>query len=198
MIMARTMMTVRCLLVAAAVPIAAAAQDTTAAKAALLAADRAAASSEAALRSALAPTATVLLPGREILHGRAAFEPHLAQAMPGRHGAAWTPLHAVVAAGRSFGCTTGVLHLAPADSMQPSTGRYAACWRQARTGAWRMVALSVAYAPPAVKSLPDTIAAAPGSTGTPAARGARAAARAAARTVAGAAGVCRVSSHRPV
>lgn len=141
------------------------AQDTTAAKASLLAADRAAAADEAALRRAMAPRAVVLLGGADILHGVAAYDPHLAQAAPPR--GTWTPVHAVVSADGTFGCTTGVLHRTPADSTQASAGRYASCWRRGRGGAWRLLALSIAVAPPSVRSLPDSIAAPPGSTGVP-------------------------------
>jgi ketosteroid isomerase-like protein len=159
----RAPMTWRAWAAMVAFPAVSVAQDTTAAKASLLAADRAAASSEAALRRVMAPRAVVLLGGFNILHGAAAFGPHLAQAAPAR--GAWTPVHAVVSADGTFGCTTGVLHRTPADSTQASTGRYASCWRRARGGRWRLLALSIAVAPPSVRTLPDSIAAAPGSTG---------------------------------
>lgn len=162
----------RALRLSALVPIALVAQDTTATKAALIAADREAAANKMAWSATLAPRATVLLPGQEILHGRAAFAPHLTRLAWGRTPA-WTPVHAAVAANGGFGCTTGVLHLVATDSTQPSTGRYLACWRRTRNAQWRIIAWSAALAPPAVKTLPDSLGNPPGSTGVRAGRGAR-------------------------
>ncbi len=177
----------RALLLAAALPlaqgvaqgVAQGAPDTTAAKASLLAADRAAAQVAAqagVLAAAFAPTATALLPGLDILRGIAALTPHMAAlgtAAP-RGATAWTPLQAVVSRDGSLGCTSGVLHRVASDSTQPRTGRYANCWQRGRDGAWRLLALSQVYAPAQVSTLPDSLPAAPGSTGTTAARGANA------------------------
>lgn len=143
------------------------AQDTTATKAALLAADRAAATSETALAAAIDAHASVLLPDRAILTGRSAFAPHLAiivRAPVAR--LAWTPVHAVVSHDGTLGCTTGVLHLTAPDSTMPTTGRYAACWSRTKGGPWRMLTLARVDAPRQVKSLPDSMPGAPGSTGT--------------------------------
>lgn len=164
------------LMAIAAVPLALGAQDTTAAKASLLAADRAAASGRVALALSVAPRATVLLPGRDVLRGTAEYrQPLGAFLLHGRRDHAWTAAHAVVSRDGTFGCTTGVLHLAPADSTEPSSGRYVACWRHARAGGWVMVALDMTHAPPQVKSLPDSISGAPASSGVAAPRGLRAA-----------------------
>ncbi|MFA6167497.1 MAG: hypothetical protein WC700_12840 [Gemmatimonadaceae bacterium] len=169
-------MTARFLTLGAALPAVLAAQDTTATKASLLSADRTAASGAAALRRAMAPAAAVLLAGENVLHGEAAWTARLAVLAAAPEGrAAWTPVHAVVSRDGGFGCTTGVLHLAPADSTQPTTGRYAACWRRDVDGTWRMLVLSRAAAPPLVKSLPDSLSGAPGSTGVATPRDARAA-----------------------
>lgn len=169
-------MTVRFLILGAALPVAVAAQDTTTTKASLLLADRAAATSAAALRRAMSSGASVLLPGENILRGEADWAARLAALAAAPEGrAAWTPLHAVLSRDGSFGCTTGVLYLAPADSAQPTTGRYAACWRRDADGNWRMLALSRAPAPPSVTSLPDSLPGGPGSTGVAAPRDARAA-----------------------
>ena len=184
----------RTVVVGLALPVMLNAQDTTVATRALLAADQAASMSEAALRSALVPSASVLVPGSDILHGVSAYAPVLARIAPVQGGAsAWTPVHAVRSADARFGCTTGVLHLSAADSTKPSTGRYVACWRRTRGGAWRMVALSAAYAPPAVRTLPAVIANAPGSAISPgvpriagAGRAGRGARRAGAAAMAGA------------
>lgn len=165
-------MMMRRLLAAAALPCALGAQDTTAAKASLLAADRAASASSAAFRNALASNASVLVPDRNILRGRSDYTAHLTSltaAPQGQH--AWTPVHAVVSRDGLFGCTTGVLHLVAADTTQPSTGRYAACWRRASGGAWQLLAVSRIAAPARVKSLPDSMPGAPGSTGVGAPRG---------------------------
>jgi len=162
----------RALWLMAALPMALAAQDTTTAKASLLAADRAAGTSATALARALAPDASLLLPGLDVMRGRAAWTSHLpalATASGGRH--AWSPLHAVVSRDGTLGCTTGVLHLVAADTTQPGTGRYAACWKRERVGAWRMMALARAHAPPRALSLPDSLPGAPGSTGTVAPKG---------------------------
>lgn len=161
------------LILGVALPVALAAQDTTATKAALLSADRMAASSEAALRRTMAPAAAVLIPGENVLRGAAAWAARLAALATAPEGsAAWTPVHAVVSRDGGFGCTTGVLHLVAADSAQPTTGRYAACWRREDDGHWRILALARAAAPPSVKSLPDSLPAGPGSTGVAAPRGA--------------------------
>jgi ketosteroid isomerase-like protein len=152
-------------------PVALAGQDTTAIKASLLGADRTAASSEASLRQAMAPGAAVLIPGENVLRGEAAWAGRLAAlVMPAEGRAAWTPLHAVVSRDGGFGCTTGVLHLASADSARPVTGRYAACWQREGDGRWRLLALSRSPAPPSVRSLPDSLPGAPGSTGVVAPR----------------------------
>lgn len=170
----RFAMRVRFLILGAALPVALAAQDTTAIKASLISADRAAASSEAALRRAMSPEASVLLSGENVLRGAAAWTARLAAIATAHEGrAAWTPVHAVVARDGGFGCTTGVLHLIPADPAQPATGRYAACWRREGDGQWRMLALSHAAAPPSVTSLPDSLPGSPGSAGVAAPRGAR-------------------------
>ncbi|MDP1890679.1 MAG: DUF4440 domain-containing protein [Gemmatimonadaceae bacterium] len=169
-------MTVRFLILGAILPVALAAQDSASAKAALLTADRIAATSASALRRAMSPAATVLLPGENILRGQDAWTARLealATAPTGR--AAWTPVHAVVSRDGGFGCTTGVLHLFPADSAQPTTGRYAACWRREGDGTWRLLALARAAAPLSVTSLPDSLPGGPGSTGVAAPRDARAA-----------------------
>ncbi|MBI2408176.1 MAG: nuclear transport factor 2 family protein [Gemmatimonadetes bacterium] len=140
------------------------AQDTTAAKASLLEADWAAARDTAAWRRALAPRATVLAPGRPVLHGAEQYEPALASLRAvTSDNPAWTPVLAVVARDGSFGCTTGIWHVANADTTRPSTGRYLGCWRRTRREAWRLVALSVAFAPPSVRSLPPVIERAPAS-----------------------------------
>ncbi len=168
-------MTIRSLILGAALPVALVAQDTTATKASLLSADRAAASSEAALRRVMSPEAVVLLPRENVRRGAAAWTAQLAALARAPEGqAAWTPVHAVVSRDGGFGCTTGVLHLVSADPAKPTTGRYAACWRR-ENESWRMLVLSLAAAPPSVKSLPDSLPGAPGSTGVPAPRGARAA-----------------------
>jgi ketosteroid isomerase-like protein len=170
----RAAMTTRAFMLGLLLPIAAAGQDTTAIKASLLHADRTAASSEASLRQAMAPGAAVLIPGEDVLRGEAAWSGRLTTLVaPAEGRAAWTPLHAVVSRDGGFGCTTGVLHLASADSTRPTTGRYAACWQREGDGRWRMLALSRAPAPPSVKSLPDSLPGAPGSTGAAAPRGAR-------------------------
>jgi ketosteroid isomerase-like protein len=167
-------MTIRLLLLGATLPAALAAQDTTTAKSQLLAADRAAASSEIAFRAALSPGAALLLPGENILRGEDAWRARLGALTASPAGrAAWTPVHAVVSRDGILGCTTGVLHLVPADSTQSSTGRYAACWRRVGDGNWRILALSRAAAPPSVKSLPESLLGAPGSTGVAAPRDAR-------------------------
>jgi len=167
-------MTTRVFMLGVLLPVALAGQDTTAAKASVLGADRTAASSEAAFRQAMAPGASVLLPGENVLRGEAAWSARLAALMTSSAGrAAWTPVHAVVSRDGGFGCTTGVLHLAAADSAQPATGRYAACWHREGDGRWRILALSRAPAPPSVKSLPDSLPGAPGSTGVAAPRAAR-------------------------
>lgn len=165
---------IRYVVFGAVLPVALAAQDTTATKASLLRADGTAASSEAALRQAMAPGAAVLLPGENVLHGAAAWSARLAPLVTAPEGrAAWTPVHAVVSRDGRFGCTTGVLHLVPADSTQPATGRYAACWHREGDGNWRILALSRVSAPPSVKSLPDSLPGAPGSTGAMAPRDVR-------------------------
>jgi len=165
-------MTHRRLLIAAAFPLSLSAQDTTATKASLLAADRAAAAGAAALADALAPDAALLLPGLDIRRGHAEYAPYLAAIAASAEGrAAWTPLHAVVSRDGGFGCTTGVLHLAAAESTQPSTGRYLACWARDRRGTWRMHALSRLASPARLKALPDGLAGAPGSSGVAAPRG---------------------------
>lgn len=165
---------IRYVIFGAVLPVALAAQDTTAAKTSLLNADRTAASSEAALRRAMAPGAAVLLPGEDVLAGQAAWTARVATLVTTPEGhAAWTPVHAVVSRDGGFGCTTGVLHLAPADSARPSTGRYAACWQREGDGNWHILALSHAYSPSSVKSLPDSLPGAPGSTGVMAPRDAR-------------------------
>jgi ketosteroid isomerase-like protein len=156
------------------------AQDTTAVKASLLAADRLASTRETALRSALAPTATVLLPNLDILRGRPAYAVPVAAMTKGAAGrpvgrAAWTPVHAIVSHDGSFGCTTGVLHFVASDSTQPTTGRYAACWQRAGRGAWQMIAWSSVAARARVTSLPDSIPGAPGSSGAAVSRGVHAA-----------------------
>lgn len=167
-------MLVRALMAALLLPSVLVAQDTTAAKASLLQADRDAATSAATWRRVLAPRASVLIPGRAVLHGNAQYEPALPALRTVRDGeAAWTPVHAVVSADGDFGCTTGIWHLAPADSTKSSTGRYAGCWRRTRRGEWRQLSLSVSYAPPAVKSLPTIIERAPGSSGMAAPRRSR-------------------------
>ncbi len=167
-------MTTRVFMLGVLLPIALAGQDTTAAKASVLRADRMAASSEAALRQAMASGAALLLPGENVLRGEAAWSARLSALMRSAEGrAAWTPVHAVVSQDGSVGCTTGVLHLASADSAQPATGRYAVCWRRDGDGRWRMLALSRAPAPPSVKSMPDSLPGAPGSTGVAAPRAAR-------------------------
>lgn len=155
----------------AVLPFALRAQDTTATKAALIAADRAAAAGASALAVAMAPDATVLLPGENVLRGTAAFArvlPSMARATAGN--AAWTPVHAVVSRDGAFGCTTGVLHLPAADSTEPRTGRYASCWQRDAAGSWHLVAHSRDNAPARVGSLPDSLPLAPGSTGTNAPR----------------------------
>ena len=168
-------MSARFLILGAALPAVLAAQDTTATKASLLSADRTAASGAAALRRAMAPGAAVLLDGENVLRGEAAWTARLAVLAAAPEGrAAWTPVHAVVSRDGGFGCTTGVLHLVPADPAKPTTGRYAACWRR-ENDSWRMLVLSRSAAPPSVQSLPDSLPGAPGSTGVAAARGARAA-----------------------
>ena len=168
-------MSARFLILGAALPAVLAAQDTTATKASLLSADRTAASSAAALRRAMAPGAAVLLDGENVLRGEAAWTARLAVLAAAPEGrAAWTPVHAVVSRDGGFGCTTGVLHLVPADPAKPTTGRYAACWRR-ENDSWRMLVLSRSAAPPSVQSLPDSLPGAPGSTGVAAPRGARAA-----------------------
>jgi ketosteroid isomerase-like protein len=137
-----------------------------------MAADRAAAADAKGLQGALASDAVVLLPGENVLRGRANYArviPRMAAAPVG--SAAWTPVHAVVSRGGDFGCTTGVLHLVPADSTKPSTGRYANCWRKASNGAWQLVAHSQSPTAPQVKVLPDSIPGAPGSIGTGAPKG---------------------------
>ena len=167
-------MSLRFHILGAVLPVALAAQDTTATKASLLRADRAAASSEEALRRAMSPAAAVLLPGEHVLRGAATWTARLtalATAPEGR--AAWTPVHAVVSRDGGFGCTTGVLHLVATDSAQPTTGRYAACWRREGDGSWRILTLAGAPAPPSVKSLPDSLLGGPGSTGVAAPRDAR-------------------------
>lgn len=167
-------MTVRLLFLGVALPVALAAQDTTATKASLLSADRVAASSEAALRRAMSPGAAVLLPGENVLRGEATWTARLAALTTAPESrAAWTPVHAVVSRDGGFGCTTGVLRLVAADAAQPTTGRYAACWRRDGDGNWRILALSHAAATPSVKSLPDSLPGGPGSTGVAAPRGAR-------------------------
>lgn len=167
-------MTARLCWIGVLMPVALAGQDTTAAKASVLRADRTAATREAAFRQAMAPGAAVLLPGENVLRGEAAWSARLGALMPAAAGGpAWTPVHAVVSRDGGFGCTTGILHLAPADSTRPSTGRYAACWRREGDGPWRMLALSRAPAPPSVKSMPDSLPGAPGSTGVAAPRAAR-------------------------
>lgn len=167
-------MTVRFLIFGAALPVALAAQDTTATKASLLSADRTAATSEAAMRRAMAPGAAVLLPGENVLRGEAAWTTRLAALATAPEGrAVWTPVHAVVSRDGGLGCTTGVLHLSAANSTQPTTGRYAACWRREGDGTWRMLALSRAAAPPSVTSLPESLPGAPGSTGAAAPRDGR-------------------------
>lgn len=169
-------MIARILIVGMTLPVALAAQDTTAAKASLLGADRMAASSATALRRAMLPTAAVLLPGENVLRGETAWSGRLAALVTAPEGrAAWTPLHAVVSRDGVLGCTTGVLHLVPADSAQPTIGRYATCWQRDGADRWRMLALSRAPALPSVKSLPDSLPGAPGSTGVAAPRNARAA-----------------------
>lgn len=167
-------MRIRCLLAGAVLPLSLAAQDTTTTKASLMAAERSAISNAATLRQALTPAATVLLPDRPILHGASMYESHLAEVSPDR-GTIWTSVHAVVAPDGGFGCTTGIVRRPIADAAHPSAGRYVACWRRGRGGDWRIVALSVLYAPAAVRSLPDTLAAPPGSTGVRGMRRARAA-----------------------
>ena len=158
-------MSARFLILGAALPAVLAAQDTTATKASLLSADRMAASSAAALRRAMAPGAAVLLDGENVLRGEAAWTARLAVLAAAPEGrAAWTPVHAVVSRDGGFGCTTGVLHLVPADPAKPTTGRYAACWRR-ENDSWRMLVLSRSAAPPSVQSLPDSLPGAPGSTG---------------------------------
>jgi ketosteroid isomerase-like protein len=167
-------MTVRFLILGAALPVALAAQDTSATKASLLSADRMAASSEAALRRAMSPGAALLLPGESVLRGAAAWTARLTSLATAPEGrAAWTPVHAVVSHDGGFGCTTGVRHLVATDSAQPTTGRYAACWRRADDGSWRILAFSSAPAPTSVKSLPDALPGGPGSTGMAAPRDAR-------------------------
>ena len=167
-------MTVRFLILGAALPVALAAQDTTATKASLLSADRSASSSEAGLRRAMSSGAALLLPGENVLRGAAAWEARLAVLATAPEGrAAWTPIHAVVSRDGGFGCTTGVLNLVATDSTQPTTGRYAACWRREDDGPWRILALSSAPAPTSVKSLPDVLPSGPGSTGVTAPRDAR-------------------------
>lgn len=167
-------MTYRAFAFVLALPLALSAQDTTAAKASLLAADRAASASVAALARALTPDASVLLPGLDVLRGRAAYAPHLPLLMKSASGhAPYTPLHAVVSRDGQFGCTTGILHPAASDSTQPTAGRYAACWQRVRNGAWQMTALHASPAPPQVKALPDSIANAPASSGAAAPRGAQ-------------------------
>ena len=164
------------LMAVAAVPLALGAQDTTSAKASLLAADRAAASGRVALALSVAPRATVLLPGRNVLRGTAEYrQPLGAFLVDVRNDRAWTPVHAVVSRDGTLGCTTGVLHLASADSTKPSTGRYLACWRHPRAGGWVMVALDMTQAPPQVRALPDSISGAPASSGVAAPRRLRAA-----------------------
>jgi ketosteroid isomerase-like protein len=166
----------RILVAIAALPLTLGAQDTTAAKASLLNADRAAASGRVALALSAAPQATVLLPARGILRGAPAYRQPLTEFLSRARGTtAWTAAHAVVSRDGTLGCTTGVLHLSAPDSTAPTTGRYVACWRHARAGGWVMVALSVATAPAQVKSLPDSIGAAPASGGTAAPRRVRAA-----------------------
>ena len=163
-------MSARFLILGAALPAVLAAQDTTATKASLLSADRTAASGAAALRRAMAPGAAVLLDGENVLRGEAAWTARLAVLAAAPEGrAAWTPVHAVVSRDGGFGCTTGVLHLVPADPAKPTTGRYAACWRR-ENDSWRMLVLSRSAAPPSVQSLPDSLPGAPGSTGVAAGR----------------------------
>ncbi|MHB0961752.1 MAG: hypothetical protein ACYC5V_00950 [Gemmatimonadaceae bacterium] len=166
-------MTARFLILGAALPAVLAAQDTTATKASLRSADRTAASSAAALRRAMAHAAAVLLDGENVLRGEAAWTSRLAVLAAAPEGrAAWTPVHAVVSRDGGFGCTTGVLHLVPADPAKSTTGRYAACWRR-ENDSWRMLVLSRSAATPSVKSLPDSLPGAPGSTGVAAPRDAR-------------------------
>ncbi|MBM3908945.1 MAG: hypothetical protein FJ363_12830 [Gemmatimonadetes bacterium] len=163
-------MTVRGCLASLLLPLALTAQDTTAVKASVLDADRA---SAVRLVGVLAPRASLLLPGLDILTGRAR---HRAEAVRGATRAMTrVPIHAVVSGDGAFGCTTGVLRFADPDTTRPGTGRYAACWRRGRNGAWRMLAFSAAYARPVVRVLPDSLAGAPGSTGTRVPRGTRAA-----------------------
>ncbi len=167
-------MTRRLFAALALLPIALAAQDSTAAKSALLAADRAAFANADALGTALDARAAVLLPGHDILVGRRAWTSQLddivkaAGTLPGA-----SPTHAVVSRDARFGCTTGVLHRVAADTTQPRTGRYAACWRRERDGTWRLLALSRAYAPHQVAALPDSLPGAPGSAAETAPRGAQ-------------------------
>lgn len=151
-------------------PSAVVAQDTTAAKSSVLDADRA---SAAALARVLAPQASVLLPDLGIMTGRTNYRTDVLR--DATRGMMRVPIHAIVSGDGAFGCTTGVLRLAGADTTRPATGRYAACWRRGRNGSWRMLAFSAAYAAPALRVLPDTIAGAPGSTGTRGLRGERAA-----------------------
>lgn len=160
----------------AAVPLTLGGQDTTAAKASLLNADRAVVSGQLALERALAPQATVLLPGERVLRGTASFRPALGHFLIGvRTYGAWTPAHAVVSRDGTLGCTTGVLHFVAEDSTTPSTGRYVTCWQRERGGSWVIMALHMTLAPPQVKALPDSISGTPASNGVAAPRGLRAA-----------------------
>ncbi|MHB1312196.1 MAG: Cif family virulence factor [Gemmatimonadaceae bacterium] len=146
------------------------AQDTAVTKASLMAADRSAAAGADALAKALAVDATVLVPDAPILPGRTAYGRvvvSLVEAPAGRP--AWTPVHAVVASGGDFGCTTGVLHLVAAAEAQPVTGRYANCWRLEH-GRWMLIAHSRSFSPATVRALPESLPAAPGSTGASAPR----------------------------
>ena len=151
------------------------AQDTTATKSSLMAADRAASAGAGALAKVLAADASVLVPDAPVLSGRTAYQRVVASLVAAPAGqAAWTPTHAVVSRSGDFGCTTGVLHLAPGAPTQPATGRYASCWRMEH-GQWMLIAHSRSYSPAAVKVLPESLPAAPGSTGAPAGRLSRAA-----------------------
>jgi ketosteroid isomerase-like protein len=142
------------------------AQDTSATKAALLAADRAAAASAEALTRALSADATVLVPDAPVLTGRAAYLPAVAAmtAAPAG-GVAWTPIHAIVSRSGDFGCTTGVLHLPAPDTAHPITGRYANCWRL-ENGVWVLIVHSRSHAPATVRTLPESLPGAPGSSGS--------------------------------
>ncbi len=141
------------------------AQDTASTKAALLAADRAAATSADALAKVIAEDATVLVPDALVLTGRSAWQSVLAGLAPAPAGRpAWVPLHAIVSRGGDFGCTAGTLHLLPAADSPSSTGRYVSCWQRDR-GVWVLVAHARSHSPAAVKTLPDSLPGAPGSTG---------------------------------